>query len=210
GPYIAVHDLCLSVGPRETLGLLGPNGAGKTTTLRIMQGERAGSGSVLVCGVDLAAEPSRAAQLVGICPQHDVLWPSLTGMEHVRLFGRIKGLRGSALEAAVAGGLDEAGLRDVADRPAGCYSGGMQRRLSVVCALVGSPRVLYLDEPSTGLDPASRRLLWKAVLAAKRRCAIVLTTHSMEEAEALCDRLGLVVGGCLRCIGSPQQLMARY
>ncbi|KAG2422265.1 hypothetical protein HYH02_015468, partial [Chlamydomonas schloesseri] len=212
-PHVAVCGLSLAVGRREALGLLGPNGAGKTTTLRIMQGMLEPSGgSVHVCGLDLAAAPEAVARRVGICPQHDVLWPSLTGREHVRLFGRIKGLRGGGLEAAVSSALAEAGLggADVADRAAGGYSGGMQRRLSVVCALVGSPSVLYLDEPSTGLDPASRRLLWQAVLRARARCAVVLTTHSMEEAEALCDRLGVVVGGRVRALGSPQQLLDRY
>ncbi|KXZ54601.1 hypothetical protein GPECTOR_4g666 [Gonium pectorale] len=207
-PHVALRGMSLAVGRRETLGLLGPNGAGKTTTLRIMQGIlEPSSGAVTVCGLDLRTRAPEVARRVGICPQHDVLWPSMTGREHVRLFGRIKaraGGRSGKGPAWPGGGWD---ITPSTTSGAESYNDIITFALTFV---VGSPQVLYLDEPSTGLDPASRRLLWQAVLRAKRRCAVVLTTHSMEEAEALCDRLGVVVGGRLRALGSPQQLLADH
>ncbi|KAG1668128.1 hypothetical protein FOA52_003915 [Chlamydomonas sp. UWO 241] len=201
------------VGHRESFGLLGPNGAGKTTALRMMQGQlEPSSGSVRICGVDPAEQPRNAALLAGICPQHDTLWGPLSAREHLLCYARIKGLMkggedetddlATAVEAALVA-VQLAGA--VADAPCSTYSGGMRRRLSFALALVASPAVLYLDEPSTGLDPASRRMLWQAVQSARARCAIVLTTHSMEEAERLSDRVGMFVGGRLRCVGSPQR-----
>jgi len=141
-----------------------------------------------------------------------LLWGTLTGREHLLFYGRLKNIKGSALMQAVEESLKSVSLFDggVADKPAGKYSGGMKRRLSVAISLIGNPKVVYMDEPSTGLDPASRKDLWTVIQRAKQNTAIILTTHSMEEAEFLCDRLGIFVDGGLQCVGNPKELKGRY
>ncbi|RMZ55080.1 hypothetical protein APUTEX25_005706, partial [Auxenochlorella protothecoides] len=210
-PKTAVDNLSLAIYRRECFGLLGPNGAGKTTTIRMMEGFLEPSdGEVIVGGHSIRNEMDTVYGLTGACPQHDLLWSGLTAREHLMFYGRLKNLGGKALTSAVAEGLASVNLTAVADDLAGSYSGGMKRRLSVAIALMGDPLVVYLDEPSTGLDPASRRLLWNVIKKARRDKAVVLTTHSMEEAEALCDRLGIFVGGRLSCLGDPKDLTARF
>uniref|UniRef100_A0A1D1ZSY0 ABC transporter domain-containing protein n=1 Tax=Auxenochlorella protothecoides TaxID=3075 RepID=A0A1D1ZSY0_AUXPR len=210
-PKTAVDNLSLAIYRRECFGLLGPNGAGKTTTIRMMEGFLEPSdGEVIVGGHSIRNEMDTVYGLTGACPQHDLLWSGLTAREHLMFYGRLKNLGGEALTSAVAEGLASVNLTAVADDLAGSYSGGMKRRLSVAIALMGDPLVVYLDEPSTGLDPASRRLLWNVIKKARRDKAVVLTTHSMEEAEALCDRLGIFVGGRLSCLGDPKDLTARF
>jgi len=125
-------------------------------------------------------------------------------------YGRLKNLSSDDLNAAIIEGLKQVNLLHVANEACGTFSGGMKRRLSVAIAMIGNPLVCYLDEPSTGLDPASRRTLWTCIKEAKKSRAIFLTTHSMEEAEGLCDRLGIFVDGALRCIGNPKELTARF
>merc|ERR1711885_48117 len=125
---------------------------------------------------------------MGVCPQHDILWGSLTGRMHVSFFGRLKGMNGKAMG----------------------YSGGMKRRLSVANSLVGNPDVVYMDEPSTGLDPASKHQLWDVISASKAGKSMILTTHSMEEADVLCDRIAIMAGGELQCIGRSWQLKRRF
>ena len=149
---------------------------------------------------------------LGVCPQHDLLWEQLSGRDHLIFYGRLKNLRGGALRDACDEALRSVNLYagGVGERPCGTYSGGMKRRLSVAISLMGDPPVVFLDEPSTGLDPASRATLWEVIKQAKKRRAIVLTTHAMEEAEELCDRLGIFVDGSLRCVGNPKELTSRY
>ncbi|CAI5988674.1 unnamed protein product [Closterium sp. NIES-64] len=149
-------------------------------------------------------------QYSGCMKQQRLLWEQLTGREHLMFYGRLKNLRGSALTSAVEASLSGVHLLKEADKPVQQYSGGMKRRLSVAISLIGDPLVVYMDEPSTGLDPSSRMHLWNVVKRAKKHCAIVLTTHSMEEADALCDRMGIFVRGKFVCIGSAQELTARY
>nr|XP_009803674.1 PREDICTED: ABC transporter A family member 7-like isoform X3 [Nicotiana sylvestris] len=141
-----------------------------------------------------------------------LLWEKLTGREHLLFYGRLKNLIGADLTQAVEESLKSVNLfhGGVADKQTGKYSGGMKRRLSVAISLIGDPKVVYMDEPSTGLDPASRNNLWNVVKRAKQDRAIILTTHSMEEAEHLCDRLGIFVDGSLQCLGNPKELKARY
>ncbi|PRW44292.1 ABC transporter A family member 7-like isoform A [Chlorella sorokiniana] len=210
-PKVAVADLWLAIPRCECFGLLGPNGAGKTTTIRMMEGfMRATGGQAIIEGFDISRDMDSVYALMGACPQHDLLWDGLTGREHLLFYARIKNLRGKALRRAVDDGLRAVNLFSVGDDLVGGYSGGMKRRLSVAISLVGDPAVVYLDEPSTGLDPASRQLLWNVIKRARRQRAVVLTTHSMEEAEALCDRLGIFVGGRLQCVGNPKDLVARF
>lgn len=185
--------------------------------------------------VSLIFCPTRRYTLMSVCPQDNLLWESLTGEEHLYcpplaldgfsppssvvskslcryFYGRLKNLQGAALDAAVDEALQSVNLAEQATRQklSGEYSGGMKRRLSVAISLIGNPLVVYLDEPSTGLDPASRHQLWEAILKAKKNRTIILTTHSMEEAEVLCDKIGIFVAGELRCYGAPQQLTHRY
>ncbi|CAB41859.1 ABC transporter-like protein [Arabidopsis thaliana] len=179
------------------------------------------SGAAFVHGLDICKDMDIVYTSIDIVVHHSLivctiytslLWETLTGREHLLFYGRLKNLKGSDLDQAVEESLKSVNLfrGGVADKPAGKYSGGMKRRLSVAISLIGSPKVVYMDEPSTGLDPASRRSLWTAIKRAKNHTAIILTTHSMEEAEFLCDRLGIFVDGRLQCVGNPKELKARY
>ncbi|XP_020227731.1 ABC transporter A family member 7 [Cajanus cajan] len=209
----AVRGLFLSVPQGECFGMLGPNGAGKTSFINMMIGlTKPTSGAAFVQGLDIRTHMEGIYTTMGVCPQHDLLWESLTGREHLLFYGRLKNLKGSVLAQAVEESLKSLNLfhGGVADKQARKYSGGMKRRLSVAISLIGDPRVVYMDEPSSGLDPASRKSLWNVVKHAKQNRAIILTTHSMEEAEALCDRLGIFVNGSLQCVGNPKELKARY
>eukprot|EP00898_Chlorokybus_atmophyticus_P003419 jgi/Chlat1/4078/Chrsp26S04118 len=210
---VACHALNLAVERGECFGLLGPNGAGKTTSISMLTGflEPSG-GTAQVEGFDIRMEMDNIYQIMGVCPQHDLLWETLTAREHLLFYGRLKNLTGRDLSDQVDSALRSVNLfaNGVGNKQAGKYSGGMKRRLSVAISLIGKPLVCYLDEPSTGLDPASRRNLWDVVREAKKDRAIILTTHSMEEAETLCDRLGIFVDGRLMCLGNPKELTARY
>ncbi|XP_024530471.1 ABC transporter A family member 8 isoform X2 [Selaginella moellendorffii] len=209
----AVRGLSLAIERGECFGMLGPNGAGKTSSINMMIGFLTpSSGKVYIDGRDISKDMDKLYAVMGVCPQHDLIWELLTGREHLLFYGRLKSLKGSALENAVQASLKSVGLFNggVGDKKAGTYSGGMKRRLSVAISLIGNPKVVYMDEPSTGLDPASRRTLWNVIRQAKEDRAIVLTTHSMEEAEALCDRIGIFVEGKLQCIGSSNDLKSRY
>ncbi|KAL8130675.1 hypothetical protein V2J09_019830 [Rumex salicifolius] len=214
-PKAAVRGLSLALPRGECFGMLGPNGAGKTSFISMMIGlSKPSSGKAYVDGKDILSQMDEIYTNMGVCPQHDLLWESLTGREHLLFYGRLKNLKGDALKQAVEESLKSVNLfhGGVGDKFAGKYSGGMKRRLSVAISLIGDPKVVYMDEPSTGLDPASRNNLWNVVRRAKQERAIILTTHSMEEAEVLCDRLGIFVDGSLQCIGNPKEvtLKARY
>ncbi|XP_074285014.1 ABC transporter A family member 7-like [Silene latifolia] len=212
-PKLAVKGLSLAVSRGECFGMLGPNGAGKTSFISMMIGlTEPTSGKALVEGLDIGTQMGEIYTSMGVCPQHDLLWETLTGREHLLFYGRLKNLKGAALLQAVEDSLKSVNLYHggVGDKFSGNYSGGMKRRLSVAISLIGDPKVVYMDEPSTGLDPASRNNLWNVVKQAKQDRAIILTTHSMEEAEVLCDRIGIFVDGGLQCIGNPKQLKGRY
>ncbi|XP_057806410.1 ABC transporter A family member 7-like isoform X2 [Salvia miltiorrhiza] len=204
----AVRDLSLGLSQGECFGMLGPNGAGKTSFINMMIGLiKPTSGSAYIQGLDIRTDMNRIYTSMGVCPQHDLLWGTLTGREHLLFYGRLKNLKGNSLLHAVEESLKSVNLfhGGVADKQAHKYSGGMKRRLSVAISLIGDPKVVYMDEPSTGLDPASRNMLWNVVKRAKQNRAIILTTHSMEEAEHLCDRLGIFVDGSLQCVGNPKE-----
>ncbi|CAN4100427.1 unnamed protein product [Withania somnifera] len=209
----AVKEVTLALPRGECFGMLGPNGAGKTTFISMMTGLlEPSSGSAYVEGLNLRTQMNEIYGSMGVCPQHDLLWDTLTGREHLLFYGRLKNLKGAALSGAVEKSLKSFNLSQggVADRLAKKYSGGMRRRLSVAISLIGDPKVVYMDEPSTGLDPASRKMLWDVVKHAKQDRAIILTTHSMDEAEYLCDRIGIFVDGNFQCLGTTDELKARY
>ncbi|XP_078149465.1 ABC transporter A family member 7-like [Carex rostrata] len=210
---LAVKGLSLALPQGECFGMLGPNGAGKTSFIDMMTGLiKPTSGTAYIQGMDMRTDMDGIHTNMGVCPQHDLLWETLTGREHLLFYGRLKNLKGDALMKAVQESLKDVNLfyGGIGDKQVRSYSGGMKRRLSVAISLIGNPMVVYMDELSTGLDPASRNNLWNVVKRAKKDRAIILTTHSMEEAEVLCDRLGIFVDGSFQCLGNPKELKGRY
>ncbi|CAD6342690.1 unnamed protein product [Miscanthus lutarioriparius] len=209
---VAVKGFSLSIQRGQCFGL-GSNGTGKTSLISMLTGfTKHTSNTAYIDGMDIRTDMSEIYTRIGVCPQFKLLWETLTGREHLMFYGRLKRLNGAALIEAAEQSLKELQIFDggVADTLVSQYSGGMKRRLSVAISLIGDPKVVYLDEPSTGLDPASRSALWNALKFAKKDKAIILTTHSMEEAEALCDRIGIAAYGRLRCTGTSKELEAKY
>ncbi|XP_013360552.1 PREDICTED: ATP-binding cassette sub-family A member 7 isoform X2 [Chinchilla lanigera] len=208
----AVDRLCLGIPPGECFGLLGVNGAGKTSTFRMVSGDTLpNGGEAVLAGHSVAQEPAAAHSRMGYCPQSDAIFELLTGREHLELFARLRGVPEAQVVQTASSGLARLGLLGYADRPAGTYSGGNKRKLATAVALVGDPAVVFLDEPTTGMDPSARRFLWNSLLAVVREGrAVVLTSHSMEECEALCTRLAIMVNGRFRCLGSAQHLKSRF
>ena len=214
----AVDDLHLTANEGEVLCLLGPNGSGKTTTLGMLSGLIPPTrGTAYVQGHDITASRDAVRGLTGLCPQHDTLWDELSAEEHLVLFA---GFRGGISGAAVSGGvgrngdlraevaarLGDVGLAAEAGTLAARMSGGMRRRLSLAIAVIGDPKVIYLDEPGAGLDPISRHKLWSVVQRLKAGRTVILTTHDMEEADALADRVAIMALGQLQAVGTPLAL----
>ncbi|OEL17376.1 ABC transporter A family member 8 [Dichanthelium oligosanthes] len=209
----AVRGLSLALRKGQCFGMLGPNGAGKTSFINMMIGlVKPTCGTAYIHGMNLRTDMNEIYANIGVCPQHDLLWETLSGREHLMFYGRLKNLTGAALTQAVEESLKSVNLfqSSFGDKTVSKYSGGMKRRLSVAIALIGNPKVIYMDEPSTGLDSRSRHDLWNIIKRAKKDCTIILTTHSMQEAEELCDRIGIFINGNFHCIGTPKELKARY
>jgi ABC-2 type transport system ATP-binding protein len=207
----ALDGLSFSVREGEVFGLLGPNGAGKSTTVRVLTTlTRPDSGRARVAGEDVIRHPDRVRRLIGYVAQDSGVDWEATGRENLLLQGRIHGLSGRALRARVDELLELVGLVEAADRQARGYSGGMKRRLDVATGLVHRPRVLFLDEPTTGLDPEARAAMWEEVerLAAQESLTILLTTHYLEEADRLAERVAIVSRGKVVVEGRPEELKA--
>uniref|UniRef100_A0A663MHJ3 P-type phospholipid transporter n=1 Tax=Athene cunicularia TaxID=194338 RepID=A0A663MHJ3_ATHCN len=206
GQKPAVDRLCVGIRPGECFGLLGVNGAGKTTTFKMLTGDTdVTSGDAVVAGNSILTHISNAHQNMGYCPQFDAIDDLLTGREHLYLYARLRGI------PVAEWGIQKLGLPMYADHLAGTYSGGNKRKLSTAIALIGCPQLVLLDEPTTGMDPQSRRLLWDSIVGVLRdRRAVVLTSHSMEECEALCTRLAIMVKGTFKCLGTIQQLKDKF
>jgi ABC-2 type transport system ATP-binding protein len=204
----AVDGLSLSIGAGELFGLLGPNGSGKTTTINCLCGlTRPTSGTAIVGGFDVEKDPLKVRELIGVCPQETAVYPYLTGIENVELYGALHDLGRNDAHRRAAEVLQKLGLEDEARRRVGKYSGGMKRRVSLAMSLVHDPEILLLDEPTVAMDPQSRHAVWDFVLELKARGkTILLTTHYMEEAEALCDRVGVVDHGRLIALGAPAEI----
>uniref|UniRef100_A0A8C8BMC0 P-type phospholipid transporter n=1 Tax=Otus sunia TaxID=257818 RepID=A0A8C8BMC0_9STRI len=202
----AVDRLCVGVRPGECFGLLGVNGAGKTTTFKMLTGDTdVTSGDAVVAGNSILTHISNVHQNMGYCPQFDAIDDLLTGREHLYLYARLRGI------PVAEWGIQKLGLPMYADHLAGTYSGGNKRKLSTAIALIGCPPLILLDEPTTGMDPQSRRLLWDSIVSVLRDGrAVVLTSHSMEECEALCTRLAIMVKGTFKCLGTIQQLKYKF
>ncbi|KAK4568284.1 hypothetical protein RGQ29_003887 [Quercus rubra] len=212
-PYHAINGLWVNFRKDQLFCLLGPNGAGKTTTINCLTGispVTGGDATIYGHSVRNSVGMSNIRKLIGVCPQFDILWDALSGQEHLYLFASIKGLPPNYIESIAQKLLDEVRLTESTNGRAGSYSGGMKRRLSFAIALIGDPKLVILDEPTTGMDPISRRHVWDIIKDAKRGRAIVLTTHSMEEADVLSDRIGIMAKGRLRCIGTSIRLKSRF
>ena len=189
----AIKNFSLAIRPGEIFGLLGPNGAGKTTLISMLTGlYPPNSGNAWVAGYDIKSEISQVQLQMGVCPQFDLLWPDLTIMEHLNFYARLKGISSKDEKTKVESAINEVFLEKFKDFKARQLSGGMKRRLSVAISLVGQPKIIFLDEPTTGLDPENRRQLWDILVRARGKRAMVLTTHSMEEADVLCSRIGII------------------
>ncbi|GHE53654.1 ATP-binding cassette domain-containing protein [Streptomyces capitiformicae] len=208
GDVHAVRGLDLAVAEGTVCGMLGPNGAGKTTAVRLLTTLlRPDAGSARVAGHDLVREPGAVRRAIGVTGQYASVDGDLTGRQNLRLFARLHRVRDTAARAAEL--LDRFGLAEAADRAASTYSGGMRRRLDLAASLIRHPAVLFLDEPTTGLDPVSRNQIWDAVGELKKEgTTVLLTTQYLEEADQLADHIVLMDRGRIAHSGSPPQLKA--
>jgi ABC-2 type transport system ATP-binding protein len=210
GVVEAVRGVNLRIEPGEVFGFLGPNGAGKSTTVRMLTTLLSiTAGTAHVAGIDVAREPDAARRRMGVALQEAGLDPRQTGRELLLLQGRLFGLSSAAAGRRTTALLELVELEDAADRRIKGYSGGMKRRLDLASALVHEPEILFLDEPTTGLDPASRLTVWEEVRRINRRgTTVFLTTQYLEEADRLCDRLAIIDGGLIVREGTPRELKA--
>jgi ABC-2 type transport system ATP-binding protein len=208
GPLVAVDGLSLAVQRGEVLGLLGPNGAGKSTTVNLAVGLLApDAGSVTIEGLGPPTNPS-VRRSIGVAPQALALYELLSGEENLRFFGEVYGLGGAPLAKRVGWALEFVGLTDRRRDRVSTYSGGMKRRLNLASALVHDPALILLDEPTVGVDPQSRHQIFANILELKRLGrTLICTTHYMEEAERLCDRVAIVDKGRLLSLGTVQELL---
>uniref|UniRef100_A0A3P9B9A1 ATP binding cassette subfamily A member 3 n=1 Tax=Maylandia zebra TaxID=106582 RepID=A0A3P9B9A1_9CICH len=209
---LAVDRLSLAVGKGECFGLLGFNGAGKTTTFKMLTGdESVTSGDAFIDGYSIRRDIKKVQQRIGYCPQFDAVLDHMTGRETLSMYARLRGIPEKYVSGCVENVLRSLLLEPHADKLVRSYSGGNKRKLSAGMALIGGPPVIFLDEPSTGMDPVARRLLWDAVTRTRESGkAIIITSHSMEECEALCTRLAVMVNGQFKCLGSPQHLKSKF
>jgi ABC-2 type transport system ATP-binding protein len=206
---VALDGLSLQIPPGEIFGLLGPNGAGKTTTIKILTTlARPSRGTARIHGFDVVRQPLEVKKLIGVCPQEINLDRELTAFENLWIYGKLH--RTPDLSARISELLEFGNLKERADSLVRDFSGGMQRRLLILRALVSRPRVLFLDEPTVGLDPQVRRQLWSLIQELGRAgITIILTTHYIEEAEMLCDRVGVLNRGRLIALDTPEALVAK-
>lgn len=212
GDVTALDQLSLSVGRGVIFGVLGPNGAGKTTAIKILTTLlEASAGTAMVAGFDVRTDPVEVRRRIGYVPQMLSADGALTAVENLTLSARLHGLGGAARAARVRDALSFAGLEGVGNRLVKTYSGGMIRRLEIAQATLHEPEVLFLDEPTIGLDPVARRTIWERLqeLRRDRGLTILITTHDMEEADVLCGELAILHQGRLAAVGSPAALKER-
>ncbi|XP_030852675.1 phospholipid-transporting ATPase ABCA1 [Strongylocentrotus purpuratus] len=212
GPMTAVDKMCVGIPKGECFGLLGVNGAGKTTTFKMLTGDTSvTSGTAHITSYSILDAMQDVNRSMGYCPQFDALDELMTGQEHLEFYARVRGVIEEEIPKVADWGIRKLGLTEYRDRSAGTYSGGNKRKLSTAIALIGNPPVIFLDEPTTGMDPKSRRFLWNCITSiVKEGRSVVLTSHSMEECEALCTRLAIMVNGKFKCLGSTQHLKNKF
>jgi ABC-2 type transport system ATP-binding protein len=210
GGLRAVDGIDLAVAPGEVYGFLGPNGAGKTTTVRILVTLlRPTGGRATIAGFDVASQPAEVRRRIGVALQEAALDPLMSGRELMELQATLHGIPRAAVQERAADLIDRVGLTQAAERRVGTYSGGMRRRLDLAMALIHRPEVLFLDEPTTGLDPTSRSTLWDEVRRLRDEgTTVFLTTQYLEEADQLADRVGIISAGRLVAEGTPEALKA--
>jgi ABC-2 type transport system ATP-binding protein len=207
GDLVAVDGIDLSIKEGELFSLLGPNGAGKTTAIKMLCCLlRPSSGTATVMGRDINEDPMAVKQIIDVSPQETAIAEHLNAWENLRLIGRIRGLAKKEVKKRSEELLEMVGLAKRAKEQVRKFSGGMKRRLSIAMALVSDPQVLFLDEPTLGLDPQSRRSIWEQIAELKGKKTILLTTHYLEEADALADRIAIIDEGKIAALGTPQEL----
>lgn len=208
----AVNGLNLEIRKGEFFGFLGPNGAGKTTTISILCGLLAPTeGVVHIGGLDIRKDIHRIKERIGVCPQESAAFKFLTGRENIQLMGQLHGMDRHTLQARVEDLINQTDLQDAASRRAKGYSGGMMRQLNLLMALVSDPDIVFLDEPTVGMDARARRRTWEYIEALKdQHKTVILTTHYIEEAQSLSDRVGIIDYGELVGLGTPQELMDKH
>ncbi|XP_050245854.1 ABC transporter A family member 1 isoform X2 [Quercus robur] len=211
GNCCAVNSLQLTLYENQILALLGHNGAGKSTTISMLVGLLTPtSGDAMVFGKNIITDMDEIRKTLGVCPQNDILFAELTVKEHLEIFAILKGVNEEFLERVVMDMIDEVGLADKTNTTVKALSGGMKRKLSLGIALIGDSKVIILDEPTSGMDPYSMRLTWQLIKKLKKGRIILLTTHSMDEADELGDRIAIMANGSLRCCGSSLFLKHQY
>jgi len=212
GSFTALNNISLEIHGGECFGLLGPNGAGKSTLIRILYGASSrDAGRISVLGLDPQTESRRLKKRLGVVTQEDALDEAMTVEENMLLFGRFLGIPHDDAKKRIAGLLEFMSLGHKRDALIQTLSGGMRRRLVFVRALINEPELLILDEPTTGLDPAVRQLIWGKIRELRHKgTSIILTTHYMDEAEVLCDRLVIMDSGAVKVQGAPKELIRQY
>jgi len=202
----------LAVGAAECFGLLGINGAGKTTTFKMMTGdELISSGDAYIRGFSMKNQMHKVHQLIGYCPQFDALLMDLTGRETMNIFCLLRGIPRYDIKEITRKLSSELGFHQHLDKNISAYSGGNKRKLSTALALIGDPSLIFLDEPTTGMDPGAKRQLWNIINKTRNSGrSVVMTSHSMEECEALCTKLAIMVNGEFKCLGSTQHLKNKF
>jgi len=205
---IAVDRLNLTIEEGELFGLLGPNGAGKTTLVRMLTTVlQPAQGAATVCGYDIQRQPKEVRRVIGIAPQDVALYDDLTAAENLAHFGKLYGVKGKRLRTRITKLLKLVQLEDRAGDLVKTFSSGMKRRLNLMIGLIHEPRVLFLDEPTTGFDPAARLAVWDCIKRLKaEKVTILLSTHYMEEADYLCDRVAIMDRGKIVALGTPAEL----
>ncbi len=210
GVKTAVDKLDLEVSEGEIFGLLGVNGAGKTTTIRMLTGLSAVTeGEAFVMGHSVKTELQEVKKITNISTQETAVAGNLTVKENLEFIGKIYGLTKDRIEKNIAGIFESLELDEVANQKAKTLSGGWQRRLSIAMALITEPKIIFLDEPTLGLDVIARRELWKLILSLKGKVTIILTTHYLDEVEALCDRIAIMTKGKIKALGTAPELKAK-
>lgn len=211
GDVVALRGLSCRLAESKVFCLLGHNGAGKTTAIHIMTGLHAAThGDVVMYGRSVVNETDEVRQFMGVCPQHDILWPELTATEHMTFFGRFKGHSVAAVKQMVSERLEQLTLSAFSSQKSSTMSGGQKRRVSLAISTMGNPRVVMLDEPTTGLDPLTRHRVWKGIGEIKQGRVVLLTTHSMEEADVLGDQICIMAKGRMQAIGSSLRLKNKF
>ena len=213
-PLTAIKNINFCVEPGECFGLLGLNGAGKTTTFKCITQELSpDNGKIYINGKDMRNNFEELSSLFGYCPQFDAIFEFLTVYENLKFYAQIKGIKHEYLDIVINAMISEMSLSEFINKRAGRLSGGNKRKLSVAISFLCSPPIVLLDEPSTGMDPEARRFMWSVIhkISTKgKKASVIMTTHSMEEAETLCKRMAIMVSGEFVCMGKAGEIKEKY